>query len=75
MQLTWKRQAWSGTYYASTDTHKFAVDQPVSTWRLRVWVKPDVGQTQAGYIHYDDGFVTMADAKAAARQFADQATR
>lgn len=71
MKLTYKRQAWSGTYYASTDTHRFAVDKPGSTWALRVWTLPTL-DTLSQLIMSDDDFPTMRDAKTAAQTFADK---
>jgi hypothetical protein len=68
VQLKYKRQQWSGVYYASTDTHTFAVDSPNgSAWSLRIWTKqPSV------LVKSDFDFRTMADAKRAAQDFADQ---
>lgn len=68
MKLQYKRQSWSGTYYAHTDTHTFAVDKPGgSTWALRIWTK-----TPSVLVKYDTDFRTMADAKAFAQSFADE---
>jgi hypothetical protein len=68
VKLTYTRQAWSGTYYARTDTHSFAIDKIANDlWDLRIWTLPT-----RNLISYDSAR-TMHDAKVAAQKFADQA--
>jgi hypothetical protein len=64
-KLKYKRQAWSGTYYAKSDTHTFAVDKVRSTWQLRIW--GDGGKM----IHFSDDHRTMTLAKLTAQHYAD----
>jgi hypothetical protein len=71
MQFKWKRQQWSGTYWASTDNHKFAIDKIGSTWQLRVWQQPTL-DTPSKLIVISDDFPTMKAAKADAQTFADK---
>lgn len=70
-QLTYKRQQWSGIYYASSDTHRFAVDKTDYRWCLRIWTLPTL-DTLSQMITYNDGFTTMVAAKNAAQAFADK---
>lgn len=67
MKLKFTRQDWSGTYYATTDTHTFAVDKPGPKWCLRIWAPPG-----GSMVKYDPDFPTAASAKAAAQTFADE---
>lgn len=72
MKLTYTRQQWSGTYYARTDTHKFAIGTTSNgLWSLRIWTLPTL-DALAQLISYDSAR-TMHDAKVAAQKFADQA--
>lgn len=66
MSLKYKRQQWSGVYYAKTDTHTFAVDRPGATWCLRIW------DSSGKLIHRSGDHRTMALAKGAAQTFADK---
>lgn len=66
MSLKYKRQQWSGTYYAKSATHTFAVDKPGATWCLRIW--DDNGKL----VHYSDDHRTMALAKGAAQTYSDK---
>jgi hypothetical protein len=71
VKLTWKRQEWFGTYRASTETHKFAVDKIGSKWQLRIWTQQTL-DTLPKLVAITDEFPTMTAAKADAQQFADQ---
>lgn len=71
MKLTWKRQQWSGTYWAKTAQFKYAVDKPGSRWVLRIWNQA-TDDALSKIVAYDDDFATMRDAKDHAQQHADQ---
>jgi hypothetical protein len=66
VQLKYKRQQWSGTYYASTDTHTVAIDKIGSGWDVRVWTK-----NPSNIIKYSPGYPNMASAKVFAQSFID----
>lgn len=67
MLLTWKRQDWSGTYYAKSDKHKFAIEKNGSRWHLRMWTLPTPGALSqmvfSSYAVTSDGFNRLVDAK------------
>lgn len=71
MKLTWKLQQWSGTYWAKTDTYKYAVDKPGSRWVIRIWNQA-TDDALSKLVEYDDDFATMRDAKTYAQQHADK---
>lgn len=75
MKLKYSRQAWSGTYFARSDTHQFTIFKDGKNWRLLVRelittadVTHAVGQPIVASTDIAD---TLRDAKAIAQEFAD----
>lgn len=75
MEITYKRQDWSGTYFARSDTHQFTIYQDGKSWHILVReLKTTADVTHAvgqPIIASTDIADTLRDAKQIVQEFVD----